>query len=132
MSLGFSTEALLPSARVSGPLRMGLVRLEENEWLEPEPDLAARDAVFDAHPESVIIQPEAVAAIAELEDLLANRHPLTPSLSKVCSASFSANAVCTQAFVGMQPMRRQVPPSSGSASMQATLAPSCAARMAAV
>jgi hypothetical protein len=56
----------------------------------------------------------------------------TPSLPKVSSASFSANAVCTHAFVGMQPTRRHVPPSSGSFSMQTTLAPSCAARIAAV
>src|SRR3954469_10983422 len=41
-------------------------------------------------------------------------------------------AVCTHAFVGMQPTRRQVPPSSGSFSMQTTFAPSCAARIAAV
>ena len=41
-------------------------------------------------------------------------------------------AVCTQAFVGMHPMRRHVPPSSGSFSMQATLAPNWAARIAAV
>ena len=57
---------------------------------------------------------------------------LTPSLPKVSLACFSANAVCTHAFVGMQPMRRHVPPSSGSRSMHATLAPSCAARIAAV
>ena len=57
---------------------------------------------------------------------------LTPSLSNVSSACFSANAVCTHAFVGMQPMRRHVPPSSGARSMHATLAPSCAARIAAV
>jgi hypothetical protein len=57
---------------------------------------------------------------------------LTPSLPKVSSACFSANAVCTHAFVGMQPMRGHVPPSSGSRSMQATRAPSCAARIAAV
>ena len=48
----------------------------------------------------------------------------TPSLAKVCSASLIANAVCTQAFVGMQPTRRQVPPSSGSFSMQTAFAPS--------
>ena len=57
---------------------------------------------------------------------------LTPSLPKVSSACFSANAVCTHALVGMQPMRRHVPPSSGSRSMHATRAPSCAARIAAV
>ena len=56
----------------------------------------------------------------------------TPSLAKVSSASLIAKAVCTQAFVGMQPTRRQVPPSSGSFSMQTALAPSCAARIAAV
>src|SRR4029450_8872280 len=57
---------------------------------------------------------------------------LTPSLAKVSSASLIANAVCTHAFVGMQPTRRQVPPSSSSFSMQTVFAPSCAARMAAV
>ncbi len=56
----------------------------------------------------------------------------TPSLANVSSASFSENAVCTQAFVGMQPTRRHVPPSSGSCSMQTALAPSWAARIAAV
>ena len=61
-----------------------------------------------------------------------NPPSLTPSLSKVCSASFSAKAVCTQAFVGMQPIRKQVPPSSGSRSMHTVFAPSCAARIAAV
>ena len=57
---------------------------------------------------------------------------LMPSLAKLSSASLRKKAVCTHAFVGMQPMRRQVPPSSGSFSMQTALAPSCAARIAAV
>lgn len=70
MSLGFSVEALLPDARVSGPLRMGLVRLDESRWLDPEPNLAARAAGFDAHPESVMVLPEAEAGIAEMADLL--------------------------------------------------------------
>jgi hypothetical protein len=48
----------------------------------------------------------------------------TPSFANVSSASLSANAVCTQAFVGMQPTRRHVPPSSGSFSMHTVLAPS--------
>jgi hypothetical protein len=56
----------------------------------------------------------------------------TPAFAKVSSASFRYHAVCTHAFVGMQPMRRQVPPSSGSLSMQTVFAPSCAARIAAV
>lgn len=70
MSLGFSVEALLPSARVSGPLRMGLVKLSESEWLDSSPDLASRKAGFDAHLESVAVLPEAEAGIAELADLL--------------------------------------------------------------
>jgi hypothetical protein len=65
-ALGFSVEALLPSARVSGPLRMGLVRLPDSGWLDPAPDLAARNAAFDAHPDSVAVLPEAAPAIAEL------------------------------------------------------------------
>lgn len=70
MSLGFSVQDLLPSARVSGPLRMGLVKLAENTWIDPRPDLAARNAGFDAHPESVMVQPEAEAGISELAELL--------------------------------------------------------------
>ena len=57
---------------------------------------------------------------------------LTPNLAKLSSASLIAKAVCTHALVGTQPTRRQVPPSSGSFSMQTVLAPSWAARIAAV
>ena len=57
---------------------------------------------------------------------------VTPSLPNESRAWWRKCAVCTQAFVGMQPTRRQVPPSSGSFSMQTTLAPSWAARIAAV
>jgi len=57
---------------------------------------------------------------------------LTPSFANVSSASLIENAVCTHAFVGMHPTRRHVPPSSGSFSIQAVFAPSCAARIAAV
>lgn len=70
MSLGFSVEALLPFARVAGPLRMGLVKLAESEWIDPRPDLLARKAGFDALPESVAVLPEAEAGIAELAQLL--------------------------------------------------------------
>ena len=56
----------------------------------------------------------------------------TPSLPNVSWASWYAWALCTHAFVGMHPTRRQVPPSAGSRSMQATLPPSWAARIAAV
>jgi hypothetical protein len=57
---------------------------------------------------------------------------LTPSFANVSSAWWIACAVCTQALVGMHPTRRQVPPSSGSFSMQTAFAPSWAARIAAV
>jgi dimethylamine monooxygenase subunit A len=70
VTFGFSVETLLPHARVSGPLRMGLVRLAESEWLDPEPDLAARDAAFDAHPESVQVLPEGEAPERELAKML--------------------------------------------------------------
>jgi hypothetical protein len=56
----------------------------------------------------------------------------TPSFGSISRATCSACAVWTHALVGMQPTRRQVPPSSGSFSTQATRAPSCAARIAAV
>ena len=70
MSLGFSVEALLPRARVDGPMRMGLVRLAESEWLDPAPDLAQRGAAFDAHPDSVMVLPEAEAPARELAAML--------------------------------------------------------------
>lgn len=68
--LGFSVEDLLPKARGGGPLRMGLVALREEEWLQPAPDLAARAAAFAAHPGAVVQLPEAAAAGAELATML--------------------------------------------------------------
>lgn len=70
MSLGFSVEALLPAARVRGPLRMGLVRIADTEWLQAEPDLAARADHFDRYPESVAMLPEAETPARELAQLL--------------------------------------------------------------
>jgi len=70
VSLGFSVEALLPSARVSGPLRMGLVRIAKTEWLQPSPDLVVRREHFDRYPESVAILPEAEAPGRELAAML--------------------------------------------------------------
>ncbi len=54
----------------------------------------------------------------------------TPIWAKVSRASFSAWAVCTHVFVGMQPTVMQVPPTRA-CSIRTTLAPSCAARIAA-
>jgi hypothetical protein len=69
-TLGFSVDELLPRARGGGPLKIGLAVLSEAEWLQPEPDLAARNAAFDAHPESVQLTPEAEAPGEELAALL--------------------------------------------------------------
>ena len=69
MTLGFSVDALLPRARGGGPLKIGLSALSEDEWLQPEPDLAARNAAFDANPESVQINPESTGPGAELAAL---------------------------------------------------------------
>ena len=69
MTLGFSVDALLPRARGGGPLKIGLAALGEDEWLQPEPDLAARNATFDAHPESVQLTRESEAPGEELANL---------------------------------------------------------------
>lgn len=68
--LGFSVNALLPKARGGGALRMGLVALDDSDWLQQRPDLAARKAVFDAHPESVQTLPVSETAGQELAALL--------------------------------------------------------------
>ncbi|MHA7818072.1 MAG: heme-dependent oxidative N-demethylase family protein [Erythrobacter sp.] len=70
MSLGFSVDDLLPKARGGGQLRMGLVRLSEEEWLQPDPDLAARARAFAAWPEGVQLTPEAEAPGRELAAML--------------------------------------------------------------
>jgi hypothetical protein len=70
VTLGFSVDELLPRARGGGPLKIGLAVLSETEWLQPEPDVAARNAAFDAHPESVQLRPEGEAPGGELAALL--------------------------------------------------------------
>lgn len=70
MSLGFSVEALLPKARGGGALRMGVARLTEEQWLDPQPDLAERRAHFAAYPESVIQRPESENASREVTAML--------------------------------------------------------------
>ena len=70
MSLGFSVEELLPQARGGGALKIALTALSEEEWLQPEPDLAARGAGFDAFPDAVKRLPEAEAPGAELAALV--------------------------------------------------------------
>ncbi|MCK0128604.1 DUF3445 domain-containing protein [Erythrobacter sp. F6033] len=70
MTLGFSVNSLLPKARGGGQLRMGLVRLSQEEWLEPEPDRAARVRAFADWPEGVQLLPEADAPGEELAEML--------------------------------------------------------------
>lgn len=70
MTLGFSVEALVPAGRGGGALKMGLRRLAEAEWLQPDPDRAARRLAFDRHPEALIVRPEAAAAAREVAAML--------------------------------------------------------------
>lgn len=70
MSLGFSVDSLLPKARGGGQLRMGLVKLEERDWLQPTPDLAARAGGFADWPEGVQLTPEVDAPGRELAAML--------------------------------------------------------------
>lgn len=70
MSLGFSVDALLPKARGGGQLRMGLVKLEERDWLQSAPDRAARAEGFAEWPEGVQLTPEGDAPGRELAAML--------------------------------------------------------------
>ncbi|MEM7664745.1 MAG: DUF3445 domain-containing protein [Pseudomonadota bacterium] len=76
MTLGFSVDELLPRARGGGQLKMGLVRLSDDEWLQPEPDLAARAAGFAAYPEGIQLTSEADAPGQELAAMLGVRGAL--------------------------------------------------------
>lgn len=66
MALGFSVDTLLPKARGGGQLRMGLVRLEERDWLDPAPDRTARAAAFADWPQAVQLTPDVAAPGQEL------------------------------------------------------------------
>ena len=70
MSLAFSVATLLPKARGGGQLRMGLVKLDERDWLQPEPDLAARAEGFADWPDGVQLTPEVDAPGRELAAML--------------------------------------------------------------
>jgi len=68
--LGFSVDELLPKARGGGVLKMGLAKLDESDWLQPDPDLAARAEGFAAYPEGIQLSPEVEAPGAELAAML--------------------------------------------------------------
>ncbi|MEP3421030.1 MAG: DUF3445 domain-containing protein [Erythrobacter sp.] len=69
-ALGFCVDDLLPKARGGGQLRMGLVRLGEDEWLQSDPDLSARRAGFSDWLEGVQLTPEADAPGRELAGMV--------------------------------------------------------------
>ncbi len=70
MTLGFSVDELLPRARGGGKLKMGLAKLDEGKWLQPDPDLAARSHGFAAFPQGIQLTPEAYAPGRELAAML--------------------------------------------------------------
>lgn len=76
MTLGFSVNTLLPKARGGGQLRMGLVKLEERDWLQPAPDLAARAEGFAQWPQGVQLTPAAHAPGCELAAMLGTQGAL--------------------------------------------------------
>ncbi|MEL6878624.1 MAG: heme-dependent oxidative N-demethylase subunit alpha family protein, partial [Pseudomonadota bacterium] len=71
MTLGFSVDELLPKARGGGQLKMGLSKLFEDAWLQPEPDLAERARGFAEFPEGVQLSSHADASGRELAAMLA-------------------------------------------------------------
>ncbi len=70
MTLGFSVDELLPKARGGGQLKMGLVRLSEDEWLQPGPDLSARAEGFADWPEGIQLTDYVDAPGRELASML--------------------------------------------------------------
>ncbi|MEL7196890.1 MAG: DUF3445 domain-containing protein [Pseudomonadota bacterium] len=70
MTLGFSVNALLPKARGGGQLKMGLTKLSESGWLQPDPDLKARRAGFAEWPVGVQLTPQADDPGRELAGML--------------------------------------------------------------
>jgi hypothetical protein len=76
MTLGFSVDSLLPKARGGGQLRMGLVKLEERDWRDPAPDLAARAEGFAQWPQGVQLTPEVDAPGRELAAMLGTQGAL--------------------------------------------------------
>lgn len=74
MTAGFSVAELAPFRGGRGALRLGLSVLADDAWRDTGPHLAARAAakaaVFDTAPDSLIVRTEAAPAIAELAALL--------------------------------------------------------------
>jgi hypothetical protein len=92
-ALRFRVEALLPRARGGGRLKMGLVRLAEDTWLQPDPDLALRRATFDDHPDAVQALPQAAAPAEELARLLG----ISGGLAQAARATWEDMCLLTRA-----------------------------------
>ena len=69
-ALGFSVNELIPRARGGGQLKIGLAKLDETDWLQHAPDLTARNAAFDAHPDGVQLSPQVEEPGRELAAML--------------------------------------------------------------
>jgi hypothetical protein len=59
VTLGFTVDALAPASRGGGALRMGLRRMREADWLQPDFDRQARADAFARHPDAIRILPGA-------------------------------------------------------------------------
>ncbi len=70
MTLGFSVDDLLPKARGGGALKMGLAKLDESEWFQPDPDLAARSKGFAEYAEGIQLTHGSEAPGVELAAML--------------------------------------------------------------
>ena len=70
MALGFSVDELLPKARGGGRLAIGLSKLGEEDWLQPDPDIAARTQSFADYPDGIQLSPEGDAPGRELAAML--------------------------------------------------------------
>ena len=83
VGLGFTVDELVPAGRGSGALRMGLVRLSEDEWLWPAFDRAARGDVFARYRDSVMFLPGSAGAAREAAQLVAGRDDLGAAAASV-------------------------------------------------
>lgn len=96
MSLGFTVDALLPKARGGGLLRMGLAKLAESAWLQPDPDLAARAAGFAEYPDGIQLKREAEAPGRELATMLG----VSGALPEAAASAHEDMCLLTQGAAG--------------------------------
>ncbi|HZF41881.1 MAG TPA: DUF3445 domain-containing protein [Sphingomonadaceae bacterium] len=88
MTLGFSVDALAPVSRGGGALRMGLRRLAESDWLQPEFDRQARADAFARHPDAIHILPGAEDAGREVAAMVGACLPVEAGLAEAAHATW--------------------------------------------